>query len=113
MNPPVAILAVLGFAAVALRLMRAVLRLLAGEADALVARETAAMRAERGDLTGLAEAEAGVRRARRARVAQLARVALWLAWLAVPPATPWAAQLYAAGAVLWLPIGRAGRRTAR
>jgi len=109
MEPAITILAAFGVAALALRLARAALRALQRGVDVFVAREMAKTRAQRGDLTGLAEAEAWARTARRERLRAAARTAVWLALLAAPASTPWTREIYAACAVLWF-VPRARRR---
>lgn len=109
MEPAITILAAFGIAGVAVRLARAALRTLQRGVDAFVASEMARNRARRGDLTGLAEAEAWARSARHERLAAAGRAALWLALLVAPALTPWPRELYAACAVLWL-VPRARRR---
>jgi hypothetical protein len=102
MEAALVILAVLGFVAALVRLLRAALGALRHGVDEYVAREAAEARARRGDLTGMAEAQTWNRGARRARIRALALVALWLALLIAPAFTPWARELYAACSLLWL-----------
>src|SRR5690606_329088 len=96
------ILAVLGFVAVLVLLVRAAFGVLRHGVDAFLAREAVEARARRGDLTGMAEAQDWNRGARRARLRCSVLAALWLAGLVAPAFTPWTREVYAAYAVLWL-----------
>lgn len=98
----IVLLAVLGFLAVAGRLLRALLLALGTGVESFLAREVTEVNARRGDLTALQEAEARHAIARRARFGAIARVGLWTALLAVPPFTQWTALLYACYSPLWL-----------
>jgi hypothetical protein len=102
METAVLILAVAGFIAVAARMLRALLGVLTVGADALIAREVAATRAQRGDLTGLEEAKLARSAARRRRYVALGMLSMWAGLLVVPPLTPWPYFLYAAYSLLWL-----------
>jgi hypothetical protein len=102
MNAIVLLLAVAGFAALAARTLRALLRLLGRGIDEFLAAETVSARANRGDLTGMDEATGDQSVARRRRLGALARFAAWTGLLVAPPMTPWPAQLYAACCILWL-----------
>lgn len=103
MELPLYILAVIGFAAALWRLLRAALRLARRGVDAFLAREVAETRAQRGDLTGMAEARDWAARARRARLRAIAEACFWLALLVLPPLLlPSPVVAYAAYAVLWL-----------
>jgi hypothetical protein len=111
MEAALVILAVLGFVAALLRLLRAAFGALRHGVDEYVAREAAEARARRGDLTGMAEAQTLNRGARRARIRALAFAAFWLVLLVAPPFTPWARELYAACSLLWLfPLARPALR---
>lgn len=96
------VLAVLGFIAVLVRLVRAAFGALRHGVDAYLAHEAVEVRARRGDLTGMAEAQNWKRGARRARIRSFVIAALWLAGLVAPAFTPWARELYAAYSLLWL-----------
>ncbi len=102
MEAALIILAVLGFIAVLVRLVRAAFGALRHSVDTFLAREAVEARARRGDLTGMAEAQNWNRGARRARIRSFVIVALWLAGLIAPAFTPWARELYAAYSLLWL-----------
>lgn len=96
------LLAVAGGLAVFSRVVRALLRLLHRGIDAFVAREVADLRAQKGDLTGLADASRQRADARRRKVLAVAALSFWVVLLVAPPLTPWPALLYALYSVLWL-----------
>jgi uncharacterized MAPEG superfamily protein len=96
------VLAILGFAAVARRVALALLRLLRGGLARVVAGETAAVRARRGDITGLSDASVQERRARRAQLTSLGIFSFWALLIITPALTPWPLALYATYSVLWL-----------
>ncbi len=102
MRAVVEVLAILGFVAVLWRLGRAGARALGRTAERVAAGHAVGTRAQRGDLTGMAEADAWHRRAGRQRWWALLACAGWLALLIVPAYTPWTRLVYAACAVLWL-----------
>lgn len=102
MEPALSILAVFGFVAVLWRLAGSLLRAARGGVDHFLARESAAVRAQRGDITGMEEAEEWMRRARRDRRDALLTTALWVSLLVAPAFTPVAREIYAAYSVLWL-----------
>ncbi|MGH7554412.1 MAG: hypothetical protein ACREMQ_15515, partial [Longimicrobiales bacterium] len=91
----ITLLAIAGVLAVLYRAARTTLRLLRRSVDALVARETAELRAQRGDLTGMAGAADARAVARRQRLLALALLCFWMLLLIVPPLTPWPGVLYA------------------
>lgn len=93
--------AIAGFAAVAIRFVRALFALLRLGAEAFVAGQTAATRARRGDVTGMTEAEGRARATRRARTRAAGALLAWGLALAVPPATPWTRPLYVSYAGVW------------
>ncbi len=95
-------LAVVGFAGVAWRALRAGIRLLDSVAELLWANELARARARRGDLTGMDQADAEARDGRRSRGRAALAVALWLLLLTAPAATPWTRVLYAMVSPVWL-----------
>jgi hypothetical protein len=103
----ITVLAFAGVLAVLYRAARTMLRLLRRGVDALVAGEMAELRAQRGDLTGMADAAGAREVARRRRFLALAMLCFWVLLLIVPPLTPWPGLLYALYSVLWLvPHGR-------
>lgn len=104
------LLAVLGGIAVARRAAASLLRLAHRGVDAFVAGEIEEVRARRGDLTGLQDAQQDVRHARGARQRAAAALCLWAGLLVVPPLTPWPIPMYAAYSLLWfLPAARGPR----
>jgi hypothetical protein len=108
MDMAISLLAVAGIAAVLLRALAALLRGLRGGVDAFLARDLADVRAQRGDLTGVADAGELRAAARRERVYALAAAAMWVGLLALPPLTPWPRFLYVIYSLLWLVPRRAG-----
>ena len=97
-----AILAVVGITAVLSRATRALFSLLRGGIDMFVARDLGDVRRQRGDLTGMEEADALRRSGRQRRAQAIARLILWVGLLIVPILTAWPLQLCAAYSVLWL-----------
>lgn len=96
------ILAVSGIVAVAHRWMRSALRVLGSGAEAYFAGAVARTRADRGDLTGMAEASGEASRARRDRAWAFAALLLWTALLVVPTwFLPRPAFVYASYSALW------------
>jgi hypothetical protein len=91
-----------GVAAVALRAAGALMTVISGGVESFLARDVADVRARRGDLTGLADADAVRQRARRRRFVALGVFSMWVCLLIVPPLTPWPGFLYAAYSLLWL-----------
>jgi hypothetical protein len=107
MNLVLVILSVAGFVAALRRFLFAAFRLFKGGVDAFVAREVASSRAERGDVTGLAEARAWRGRTRKARSQLLLTFLFWLTVLVAPLLTRVTVPIYAAYAGLWfLPVRR-------
>lgn len=98
----VLLLAFFGVVAVLGRVLRALLRLLHRGIDTLVAGEVEDLRAQRGDLTGMADAAKQKAVARRGRLVAAAKFSFWIGLLVAPPLTPWPATLYAIYSVLWL-----------
>jgi hypothetical protein len=98
----VLLLVVIGIAAVLRHLAVALLRLLKRGADEYIARQIADVRARRGDLTGLSDAQVERSIAKRARFAAVGGVSLWIGLLVVPPLTPWPELLYASYTAFWL-----------
>jgi hypothetical protein len=109
MNTAVQLLAIAGFAAAALRAGSALFAALRSGADSFLARELAATRGQRGDLTGVADASALRAVARRRRMLALGVFSVWAGLLLVPTLTPWPVLLYASYSLLWL-VPRRGRR---
>lgn len=105
------ILAALGFAAVFRHLLRTLFRAARYGTYVLYAREIAATRARRGDLTGLEEARGWAGIARRERLQAVGGAFLWLGLLLLPATiVPWALQVYSAYVLLWLIPARPMRR---
>lgn len=102
MEPALTILAVIGFAAALWRVARALFAAIFSGTDRYLARGAAQARAQRGDLTGMAEARERAAVAGRARWIALSRALLWLAVLVLPALSPWPRSVYAAYSVLWL-----------
>lgn len=102
MNVVLTLLAVLGVLALVYRAAASLLRLLGTSVDRLFAREAATVRANRGDLTGMAEASAWQARTGRRRRRALAVFLAWVVLLVVPPLSPWGRAVYAACSALWL-----------
>jgi hypothetical protein len=102
MRTAVLLLAALGFAAAALRMVRSLFFTLHGGVDAFLARDLADTRAQRGDLTGVADARDAHATARRRRMLALGAASFWAGLLLVPPLTPWPELLYASYSLLWL-----------
>jgi hypothetical protein len=110
MNAAFLILSIAGILAVLLRAGMALLLVLRGGAEGMFARGLADSRAQRGDLTGLQEANLVRGEARRRRWRGLGIFSLWVALLAAPPLTPWPQLLYSVYALLWLVPRRAQLR---
>jgi hypothetical protein len=105
------ILAALGFAAVLRYLLRSAFRAARYSAYMLYAREIAATRARRGDLTGLEEARGWGGIARREWLQAVGGAGFWLGLLIVPATIlPRAVPFYAAYVVIWLVPLRRPRR---
>jgi hypothetical protein len=98
----VTIMAVLGVAALVIRLVRTALRLALRAAEASAARGLAEVSARNGDLTAMMERRAAEQGARRERRGALLLALLWLLWLAIPPFAGFAREAFALAAVLWL-----------
>lgn len=97
------VLAASGFGAVLLRLLRSAFRAMRHGAYTLYAREIAANRARRGDLTGLEEAQGWVEYARKERFQAICWTSLWLVLLVVPlTLLPAPLPVYAAYSGIWL-----------
>jgi hypothetical protein len=97
-----ALLAVPGIAAVLLRWWHAAFGATRYSLERLVASQIAGRRAERGDISGLSEAEQVRQRARERQWRGLLRVAFWSAVLVVPLALPGTLIIYALYSFLWL-----------
>jgi hypothetical protein len=94
-------LAVFGVLAVLSRIARAGFRLLHRGVDAFIAREVTELRAQKGDLTGMADAAQQRGLARRRRLVAAGTLSFWVVLLVAPPLTPWPEVLYAMYSVLW------------
>jgi hypothetical protein len=102
MDAAFTLLAVAGIAAIVIRAFAAGARALRGGVEAFLARDAADVRAQRGDLTGLADASVARDAARRRRLYALGAMSFWIGLLVVPPLTPWPRFLYAVYSLLWL-----------
>jgi hypothetical protein len=96
------VLAVFGVLAVLFQAGRAMFSLLRGGVDMFLARDLHEVRAQRGDLTGMQEANALRRTGRQRRAIAAARLSFWIGLLIIPNFTPWPAQMCAAYCVFWL-----------
>ena len=96
------LLAAFGLFALVARLGRSVLRLGLNAAEATAASGLAEVSERRGDITGFMERRASGETLRRARRRNLASLAAYALLIAIPPFTPFARELYAASALLWL-----------
>jgi hypothetical protein len=96
------VLAVLGVLAVISRAARAVFSLLRGGVDIFLARDLHDVHAQRGDLTGMQEAQELRRTGRRRRALATARLLFWIGLLIVPGYTEWPSQLRAACCIFWV-----------
>jgi hypothetical protein len=96
------LLAVLGIAALVVRLSRAALRLGLNAAEATAASGLADVSQRRGDITGFLERRASGETLRRARRRNLAAVLFYVLLLVVPLFTGVAREAYAAAALIWL-----------
>jgi hypothetical protein len=111
MEPLLLVFAAVGCAAAFRHLLWSAFRAARYGAYVLYAREIAATRARRGDLTGLEEARVWVGSARRERLQAMGRAGFWLALLLLPAtllsrSTP----VYAAYTLFWLIPAPAWRR---
>lgn len=102
LNGLLVFLSMIGGVALALRLLRALLRTGVGVAEAITASGLAEVSARRGDLTEMAERRALELRARSVARGSALRGLLWTLLLAVPALGGWTQHVYAAAAVLWL-----------
>jgi hypothetical protein len=96
------LLSILGVLAVALRLGRSLLRAIGRSAEGVAAGQAVDARAQRGDLTGMAEATEWRRLAARRRWRALTTSGMWAALLVGPAYTSWTLPIYAAYALLWV-----------
>jgi hypothetical protein len=115
MDAVLMLLALIGFAVVASRLIRSGFRAVRWGIDSFWAREKARTRARRGDVTGMTEAQRQHQAARRGGWRALGEVAMWAALLIAPPLTVWARPLYAsygAAAIVVWGVRAAARRGA-
>lgn len=102
LNGLLVFLSMIGGVALALRLLRALLRTGVGLAEAVTASGLAEVSARRGDLTELAERQALALRARRLARGSALHGLLWVLLLGVPVVAGWTQHVYAAASVLWL-----------
>ncbi len=102
MNLVLFVLSVAGFLAALRRLAFAAFRLFKGSVESFVMREVASSRTDRGDVTGLLEAQALRRATRAVRARALASVVFWAALLSAPLLTRMTLPLYAFYTLLWL-----------
>jgi hypothetical protein len=96
------LLAVAGFVAVLKRLGLAAFRALKGGVDAFILSEVASSRAQRGDVTGLTEAQQLRRDTRFLRWRAAGSVLLWIGALLAPLLTQFTLWIYASYSLLWL-----------
>ena len=96
------LLSIAGVLAVLLRLFRALLRALGRSAEHVAAGQALDARAQRGDLTGMAEASEWRKAAGRRRLRALTSAGVWLALLVLPAYTVWTRVIYACYAALWV-----------
>jgi hypothetical protein len=87
---------------VVLKLLRALVRAVGRSAEHVAAGQALDARAQRGDLTGMAEASEWRKAAGRRRVRAVTTAGVWLALLIVPAYTAWTRVIYACYAALWL-----------
>lgn len=101
-SPVTGLLALVGFAALAYRLARALFRvgLAAVEAGAVGGMMQVSVR--QGDLTGMAERQAQVALSRRRRARALLEAALWTLLIVVPALAGVSRLVYAAAVLVWL-----------
>lgn len=97
-----ALIALPGIAAVLLRWFAAVVQAARFSAERFVASQIAGQRAQRGDISGMTEAENIRRRSRNEQLAGIGRVLLWSAALALPVFLPGTFVIYALFGLLWL-----------
>jgi len=102
LNLIVLFLAISGVIAVLIRVGGALFVLLRRGAEGIIARELAATRMQRGDITGLADATTAHSEAKRRRFVATGLLFTWAGLLFVPPLTPWPSLIYATYSVLWL-----------
>jgi hypothetical protein len=100
-NPLTGLLALVGCAALAYRLGRALLRLGLAAAEAGAVGGLMRVSVRQGDLTGMAERQALVSAVRRGRALAVLMAALWAALLVVPALAGIARPVYAAAALVW------------
>jgi hypothetical protein len=97
----VIVLAFIGAAALAYRLLRSLAGLAVSLAEIAAASGLSEQSARRGDLTAMAERRQAESAARRARLQQGLLALFWFLCLAIPPFTPWTPAFYAAASPLW------------
>ncbi len=101
MHSAVLLLAVLGAAALVVRLIRSLLRLAVAAVEATAAAGLADVSRRRGDLSTLAERQQSQQSARRAGLRNAFYAALWFLLLVVPLALGWAREVYAIASLVW------------
>lgn len=102
-------LAVLGVLAVISRAGRAVFSMLRGGLDMFVARDLRNTHSQRGDLTGMQEADDLRRAGNKRRAFAIGRFIFWVALLFVPRFTPDPEKLRAAYCIFWILPPRGNR----
>ncbi|HUP88385.1 MAG TPA: hypothetical protein VM100_03505 [Longimicrobiales bacterium] len=96
-----ALIALPGIAAILLRWSAAVFKAARYSAERFVASQIADQRAQRGDISGMTEAENIRRRSRNEQLAGVGRVLFWTAAIAVPIFLPGTFVIYALFGFLW------------
>lgn len=96
------VLAITGILAALGRIFRAGVRALFGMAESYMASQVRQTRAQRGDLSGIAEADSARAQGRRRRTLATLELVLWFAYLIGAQFTPWPRELYAGLNILWL-----------
>lgn len=96
------LLAITGILAALGRIFRAGVRALFGIAESYMAGHLGQARAQRGDLSGIADAETARAQGRRRRTLASLELVFWVAFLIGAQFTPWPRELYAALNILWL-----------
>lgn len=96
------VLAITGILAALGRIFRAGVRALFGLAESYMAGQVGQRRAEHGDLSGIAEAEAARSQGRRRRTLATIELVFWVVYVIGAQLTPWPRELYAGLNILWL-----------
>lgn len=113
MADAVTALAIIGAAALAVRLVFTLAKLLLESVRRTAAEELAGVSARRGDLSELADRQSDEAAARTGRRRHLLLALIYLLALALPAAFGLARPVYAAASVLWLLPGGPSRRRSR